>query len=119
MTKTSAAVFGVIFVIAGIWGLFAKLAIGFIAADYVSSIIHIVVGLVLLIVAAKPAAVTTLKTVGIIYVIFGILGLISGTSVIGLFVTDMTTSIFYLVVGIVVAVLGFSAKKGMSSAPQM
>lgn len=118
MAKTSAAIFGIIFVVAGIWGLFSESAIGFIAADYVSSVIHIIVGLILLIVAAKPAAVGALKTIGIIYVIFGILGLIQGDSVISLFVTDTTTSVFYLVVGIVVAVLGFSSKKGMS-APQM
>lgn len=121
MAKTSAAIFGVIFVVAGIWGLFSDWAIGFIAADVLSSIIHIVVGLVLLITAGKPSAASTLKTVGIIYVIFAILGFIQGDTVLfGAFVTDTTTNVFYLIVGVVVAILGFSSKKGMSApAPQM
>jgi uncharacterized membrane protein len=114
MAKTSAAIFGVILVVAGIWGLFSESAIGFIAADYVSSIIHIVLGLVLLVVAAKPSAAAALKTIGIIYVILGILGLIGAAFI----ANDTTTAVFYLIVGIVVAICGFSAKSG-SVAPQM
>jgi hypothetical protein len=114
MAKTSAAIFGVIFVVAGIWGLFSDMAIGFIAADYVSSVIHIIVGLILLIVAQKPSAAGALKIFGIIYVILGILGLVGGEFM----ANDATTAWFYLIVGVVVAVLGFSSKKGMS-APQM
>ena len=119
MAKTSAIIVGVILVIAGIWGLFASPVIGFIAADTLSSIVHIVLGLVLLVLASKPSAGTALKTVGIIYVVIAVLGFLGSTSVLGLFVTDSATTWFYLVLGVVVAVLGFSSKKGMSSAPQM
>ena len=115
MAKTSAAIFGIIFIVAGIWGLFSESAIGFIAADYVSSIIHIVLGLVLLVVASKPSAAAALKTIGIIYVILGILGLVGGEFM----ANDSVTALFYLIVGGVVAVLGFSSKNGMSAAPQM
>lgn len=115
MAKTSAVIFGIIFVVAGIWGLFAEQAIGFIAADTVSSIIHIIVGLVLLIVAAKPSAGAALKTFGIIYVILGILGLVGANFIAG----DTTTNVFYLVVGVVVAILGFSSKKGVAAPAQM
>ena len=116
MAKVSAIIFGVIFVIAGVWGLFMSPVIGFIAADKVSSIIHIIVGIVLLVLAGKHSAAAALKTVGIIYVIFAILGFIGKTSVLGVFTIDMATTWFYLVVGIIIAALGFSsAKKGMSS----
>jgi di/tricarboxylate transporter len=55
-----------------------------------------------------------LKTIGIIYVILGILGLIGAAFI----ANDTTTAVFYLIVGIVVAICGFSAKSG-SVAPQM
>ena len=118
MAKTSAIIFGIIFVIAGIWGFFANPILGFLAADSVSSIIHIIAGLVLLIVAAKPAAASALKTIGIIYVVFAILGFLQTSTVLfGVFTTSMASNWFYLVVGIIVAALGWSsAKGGMSSA---
>ncbi|MDE2038361.1 MAG: DUF4383 domain-containing protein [Patescibacteria group bacterium] len=128
MAKTTSWIFGIIFLIAGVWGLFMTPVVGFIAADTLSSIVHIVVGIVLLVVASKPAAVATLKTIGILYVVFAVLGFVQGTSVLfGTFVTDAATNWFYLVVGIVIAALGWSAKSGSSapmsspssSAPQM
>ncbi len=130
MAKTASWVFGVIFVIAGIWGFFATPVVGFIAADTLSSVVHLVVGIVLLVLASKPSAATALKTVGIIYVIFAVLGFFQGGTVLfGTFVTDAATNWFYLVVGIVIAALGFSAKGDMAmpaapsapsgSAPQM
>ncbi len=124
MAKKSAIVFGIIFVIAGILGFFMNPVIGFITADALSSIIHIVAGIILLAVASKPSAAGMLKTIGIIYVIFAILGFIQGSTVLfGAFATSMATNWFYLVVGIIIAALGFSAKKGMAApmgnAPQM
>ena len=116
MAKTSAIVFGIIFVVAGIWGLFSDAAIGFIGAgDYVSSIIHIILGLVLLVVAGKSSAGTALKTVGIIYVILAILAFIGAAFI----PDDSTTNIFYLIVGIVVALLGFASKKSVAAPAQM
>ena len=131
MAKISAIVFGIIFVIAGIWGLFAQPVLGFIAADRIGSIVHIIVGIVLLVLASKSSAATALKTVGIIYVILAILGFIQGSTILfGTFVTTAATTWFYLIAGLVIAILGFaSGKKGgdvsapMStptpSAPQM
>jgi hypothetical protein len=121
MAKTTAWVFGVIFIIAGVWGFFAQPAVGFIAADWLSSLVHVVVGVILLALANKPSAAGALKTVGIIYVVIAILGFIQGTTVLwGVFATDSVTNWFYLVVGIVIAALGFSSKgSSMASAPQM
>ncbi len=115
MAKTTAWVFGIIFIIAGIWGFWPP-AVGFLAADALSSIVHIVVGIILLALAGKPSAAGALKTVGIIYVVFAILGFIQGSTVLfGVFATDQVANWFYLVVGIVIAAIGFSA--GKSSAP--
>lgn len=118
MAKTVSWVVGVILIIAGVWGFFAQPAVGFIAADWLSSLVHVVAGVVLLAMASKPSAAGTLKTVGIIYVIFAILGFFQGSTVLwGIFATDQVTNWFYLIVGIVVAALGFSSKDSSAAAP--
>lgn len=124
MAKTAAWVFGVIFVIAGIWGFFAQPAVGFIGANVLSSLIHLVVGVILLVVAGKSSVGTALKTVGIIYVVWAILGMLGWGAWSA--ASDSTTNWFYLVVGVVIAAIGFfgSKKGGMAtmppaSAPQM
>ena len=111
MAKTWSWVFGVIFVIAGVWGFFAQPAVGFIAADTLSSIIHLVVGIILLAMAGKPSAGGTLKVIGIIYVLWAILGFLgwSFTAI------DGTTTWFYLIVGIVLAAVGWSSKGSMAA----
>lgn len=122
MAKTTSWIFGVILVIAGIWGFFSP-AFGFITANTVGSIIHLVAGLVLLAMASKPSAGTTLKTIGIIYILWSILGFLN----LGFTGENTTTTWFYLILGVVIAVLGWCGKKdaGMSSsapaspAPQM
>lgn len=125
MAKTSAIIFGIIFVIAGVWGFFSSSVFGLFAADTVSSIIHVIVGIILLVVASKPAARATLKTVGIIYIVFALLGFYSGVSVLGIFVTNGAANWLYIVLGVLMTVIGFSAKpkmEGMESstpAPQI
>ena len=114
MAKTTAWIFGVIFVVVGIWGFFVQpgSVLGFIAASVFSSVVHLIVGVVLLVVAGKPSVVVTLKTVGILYVIFGIMSFLSWV-----FPASSATAWFYLVVGIVIAALGWSAKKGSAVPP--
>jgi len=102
-------------VIAGIWGFFSQpnAALGFIAADITSSIIHLVLGLVLLAMAGKASAAGSLKVVGIIYILWSILGFVGWNFT----VTDGVTNWFYLVVGIVIAALGFASKGSSAAAP--
>jgi len=120
MSKTASWIFGVIFVIAGIWGFFAP-ALGFIQANAIGSVIHLVVGVILLALASKPSAVMVLKTIGVIYVVWAILGFLGW----GFTGEDSVTTWFYLIVGVIIAVLGFTDKKGAapmapsSPAPQM
>ncbi|HEX7724523.1 MAG TPA: DUF4383 domain-containing protein [Candidatus Paceibacterota bacterium] len=115
MAKTTSWVFGIIFVIAGIWGLFSHpaAALGFIAADITSSIIHLVVGLILLALANKASAAMALKIFGIIYILWAILGFASASFT----AIDTVTTWFYLVVGIVIAILGFASKGSSAAAP--
>lgn len=123
MAKTTSIVFGIIFVIAGLLGFVNNPIFGIFAADTVSSILHIIVGIVLLAMASKPSAVGTLKTIGILYVIFAIIGFISGSSVLGLFVVNGAANWLYLVLGIIIAVMGWTVRgvesDAMGSASQM
>jgi hypothetical protein len=113
MAKKSALIFGIIFVLAGILGFFMNPVIGLIAANTASNIIHIIIGIILLVVAGKSSAAMALKTVGIIYVIWAILSFLG----VNVGPASTATAWFYLVVGIIIAALGFASKKGMSSAP--
>jgi uncharacterized membrane protein len=121
MAKKVAVVLGAIFVIAGVWGFFSPTAVGFLVADMLSSIIHLIVGIVLLVVSGKSSVGNVLKTVGIVYVIFAILGFVQGDTVLfGAFITDMAANVFYLIVGLVLAGAGFAGKKDSAPmAPQM
>ena len=122
MAKTAAIIFGIILLIVGIWGFFGGgMSVGVFAADVTSSVIHVVLGIILLAVSAKPSAGATLKTLGIIYIILAILGFIGGGTILGFIATNSAANWLYLVVGIILAACGWSGKKGMmsSGAPQM
>ena len=119
MAKTTSIVFGIIFLIAGVLGLFMSPVLGLFAFGTLASIIHIIVAVILFAVAAKPSAVGALKTFGVVYVIFFILSLL-GVAALG----DSTSGWLYLVLGLIMAIIAFSGKKGgamvsPSATPQM
>ena len=117
MAKNSARLFGAIFVIAGIWGFIQAPILGLFAANAVSSIIHVIVGVILFVVATKPSVIVTLKTVGVVYIIFALLGFYNGASVLGIFPTNGPADWLYIVLGIIIAAFGWSSKKGSVAAP--
>ncbi len=118
MAKKSALVIGIIFVLVAILGFIPGNGIvgegALFDAGVVHSIVHLIFGIVLLAVASKPSAASALKWVGIIYLIVAILGFIWG-SVLGIFAVNGADNLLHLVLGIVIAALGWSASK--SSAP--
>ena len=116
MIKKVSWVFGAIFVLAGILGFLTNPVLGFLAPSLISNVVHILVGIVLIAMAGKPSAGMTVKAVGIIYVVLAVLGFLSWTFM----ASSSATNWFYLVVGVVLAVLGWTNKGGASSgAPSM
>lgn len=114
MAKTVSWVLGVVLVIAGVWGFFGgDTSVGFLASSVLSSIIHVVIGVIVLAMAGKPSAGMTLRVVGIIYVILGLLGFFDWSFI----PVSSATNWFYLIVGVVVAVLGFTSKGASAAAP--
>ena len=106
MAKTSAIVFGVIFIIAGIWGFVSSPVLGLFGFTILASAVHVIAGIVLLAIAGKSSAIRTLKTVGIIYVVFFVLSLL-GVTLLG----NTTSGWLYFILGFVITILAFSGKK--------
>ncbi len=117
MAKKSALIFGVILIIFGIWGFFQQPLFGIFAADTISSLVHIIAGITLLMVASSPKAVKTLKTIGIIYFIFAVVGFFQSSSVFGLFEMNSASTWLYFVIGIVLVILGWSSGKELPTTP--
>ncbi|MEI8327536.1 MAG: hypothetical protein WCG02_00160 [Candidatus Taylorbacteria bacterium] len=115
MAKITAIVFGVIFVIAGIWGFFGTV-LGLFIFGTLASVVHIIVGLILLMIAARSGVIAALKALGVIYLVFFVLSLLSMT-----FMGDGPSGWLYFILGLIMLIVAFSGKKGGESvsAPQM
>jgi hypothetical protein len=131
MAKKSALVIGIIFLLVGILGFIPGNGIvgagSLFETDAVHNVVHLIFGIILVWVAVKAAekAPTTLKVVGVIYLLLAIVGFIQGDNILGI-AANGADHWLHLVLGIVIGGLGFSGKKdaGMaapmsSSAPQM
>ena len=115
MTKKISILFGVIFIVAGIWGFVSSPVLGLFGFGTVGNVVHIIVGLILLAVASKSSDVTALKTLGIVYLVFFVLSLLSIT-----FFGDKTSGWLYFILGAVMLILSLSQKKHIiESAPQV
>ncbi len=106
MAKTTAIVFGVIFIIAGIWGFISSPVLGLFGFTTLASVVHVIAGIVLLAMAGKSSVTRTLKTAGIIYVIFFVLSLLRVT-----LLGNTTSGWLYFILGFVITILAFSNKK--------
>lgn len=117
MAKKSALVIGIVFILVGILGFIPNGIVGEGATfetDTLHDIIHLVFGLILVFVALKAAhkAASTLVVVGIIYLLLAIIGFVQGTTILGLVPVNAADNWLHLVLGVVIAALGFASKKG-------
>ena len=121
MAKKSALVIGIIFILVGILGFIPGHGIvgegALFEANGLHNVIHLIFGLILLFVALKsPAkAVTTLKVVGIIYLILAIIGFIQGDTILGIVPVNGADNVLHLILGIVIGALGFAGKSDASA----
>ena len=120
--KKTALIFGWIFLVLGVLGLFSNPLIGatgFFYADLNHNIVHILSGLIILWIAYKSVAKVgvTLKTFGVIYLIVAIIGLFSGTTILGILAVNMAANWLHLVMALVILWAGFMG--GSKPAPVM
>jgi hypothetical protein len=130
MAKKSALVFGIIFLLVGILGFIPGNGIvgteATFEANALHNVVHLIFGLILVIIAVKSAekSVGTLKVVGVIYILLAIIGFVQETSILGIVPVNGADNWLHLILGVLIAALGFAAKKNTVSssapiAPQM
>jgi hypothetical protein len=126
MAKKVSLVLGVVFVLVGLLGFVPNPLVGeggFFHTDLVHNLVHLIIGIVLLVMMSKPAAGLTVKVVGIVYLVVAILGFLMVGSetgkLLGLIEVNGADNWLHLVLGVVIAVLGWTVCKGSSSSVSM
>src|SRR3989344_6582047 len=115
--KKWALVFGVIFVLAGILGFIPNPILGegaYFHADGIHSVIHLIIGIVLLVAGSKSdaGAAKTIKVIAIIYLLLAIVGFIqlgaAGNEgmLLGIAGSNSADNWFHLVVAVVMLLAG-------------
>lgn len=114
MARTTARVFGIIFIILGIIGFFVPFQ-GFFSLTVAHDIVHLVSGIVLLAASGSEAtAALWCKVVGIIYGLVFIIGLIT-TNIAGINLMP-ADDVLHLIIAIVLLVVGFRSARATTAA---
>ena len=115
MIRRAALILGIAFLVIGILGLAEPgrgLVLGIFAVDQTLNIVHVVTGAVGLLTVATGRSRLYCQLVGVIYTVFGVLGLIPSLTgqrgtILGLFHVNQADSIFHLVAGLIGIYFGF------------
>ncbi len=117
MTKKLAMVFGIVFLLVGVLGFIPNPIVGemnaIFHADMVHNLIHIITGLVLVYLGSKSnaTAATTLKVVGVVYLVVALVGFIMADTVAGIIPVNVADNWLHTVLGIVILWSGFGGKR--------
>lgn len=119
LNKTVALVFGVVFLLIGVLGFVPALTpggalLGLFMVNGVHSIIHLLFGVLGIAAALSGMSVLYNRVGGIIYLLIGILGfipaLVPGGMLLGLVMINLADNFLHLVIGIVLAYVGFAVQ---------
>lgn len=126
MSKTIAIVFGVVFVLVGLLGMFVPNPLvgagALFDTNMAHDIVHLLFGIILLIVAftAPMKSALWLKILGVVYLIVALLGFLmapAGGMLLGLIETNDADHWLHILLGVVLLVAGFMGGKKMAAAP--
>lgn len=114
-SKKIGMVLGIILIVLGLLGLAGGLGLGLVGADGVfvtnlaHSLVHLVAGAVLLIVAMKSASSLGMafKVLGIVLVLAAVIGFVMGSPILGFLASNMMSNVLNLVVGAILIWAGF------------
>jgi Domain of unknown function (DUF4383) len=116
MAKTLAMVFGVVFVLVGLLGFVGNPIVGttgLFETDGLHNIVHLLVGIILIVVAATAAQMSsmTLKIVGVVYLLLAVVGFVTegGGPLLGLVTANVADTYLHLVLGAVILIAGFAS----------
>jgi hypothetical protein len=109
MVKTLAWVFGVVFLVVGLLGLFQNPILGIFATDGLHNTVHLLTGVVGVIAAlsGEKGSKLYLQVFGVVYALVAVLGFFGGTSILGLITTNVADNILHAVVAAVLLWGGF------------
>ncbi len=117
INKTIAFVFGIVFLLIGILGFVPALTpggalLGLFMVNGVHSIVHLLFGVLGIAAALTGASVLYNRAGGIIYLVIGLLGFIPALApngmLLGLVMINLADNILHLVIGLVLAYVGFA-----------
>ncbi len=110
-------VFGIVFLLVGILGFVPGITsdghlLGIFEVDTIHNIIHLLSGIIALAVAgSEKGARGYFKIFGIVYAIVAVVGILQGTTVLGIIAVNTADNILHVVLAIVILAIGFGGKK--------
>ncbi len=119
MAKTLAVIFGIVFVLVGVLGFIPNPIVAndpgaIFLANGLHSVVHFLVGVILLIAAAKGEGASSLwlKIFGVVYLLLAVIGFIQGGGLmLGLVAYNGADNYLHLVLGIVLLGIGLMVGK--------
>lgn len=126
MSKTIAIVFGVVFVLVGLLGMFIPNPLvgpgALFDTNTAHDLVHLLFGIILLVVAfaAPMKSGLWLKILGVVYLIIALAGFVlapMGGMLFGLVETNDADHWLHILLGVVLLLAGFMGHKGMKAAP--
>lgn len=117
INKTVALVFGIVFLLIGVIGFIPALTpggaiLGLFMVNGVHSIVHLLFGVLGIAAALTGTSVLYNRVGGLIYLVIGILGFVPalapGGMLLGLVMINLADNFLHLVIGIVLASVGFA-----------
>lgn len=125
MAKTLALVFGIVFVVVGLLGMFVPNPLvgagALFETNQAHDLVHLLFGIILLVVAftAPMKSGLWLKILGVVYLVIALLGFVmapAGGALLGLVETNHADHWLHIVLGVVLLIAGFmGGKKQMAS----
>lgn len=114
--RMTLGVVGIVFILAGIYGFFDPTFFGIFNLTNAHNWVHVLTGLLYSIIAFAPVATNIVAWIarvgGIAYALLGVVGFFAPTILAPLMVLGTNENVFHLVIGLVVAILGFMLPTG-------
>ena len=117
MVKTLAWIFGIVFLLIGLLGLFQDPILGIFDTDGLHNTVHLLTGVIGVVAAlsGEKGAKLYLQVFGVVYALVAILGFFGGSSILGLISTNFADNVLHAVVAVVLLWGGFGKMKQMSA----
>jgi len=111
--RTFARILGTFLLIEGVWGLFSPVVFGVLTTNTLHAVIHIVLGITGIALAARTAARGYLLGVGGLLAVVGVLYFVPGVSglVVGLLNVNFAVACFNIVVGLACIAVAMSVRR--------